>query len=99
MSQSAYSWCGTRLHLILKDDIAAAYNRAQDAFQAAQRNHVAIHGTKWDPLNEPILMDWTKEEMKAWEDVAKIVNLISEVNGGGIDIPEEEMTTDHLIKL
>ena len=98
MPQSAYSWSGTRLHLVLEDDFAAAYNRAQDAFQEAQQHHKEIHGTPWDPT-EPILMKWTKDEQKAWDGIARIINLLSEVNGGGIDIPEEEMTSEYLIKL
>jgi hypothetical protein len=96
--QSAYSWMGSRLHLILEDDIARAYNRAQEAWYGAQENHKKVHGKEWEPENEPLLIDMTDEERKAWNDIAKIINLLGEINGG-LDIPEEELTSDHLEKV
>ena len=34
--QSVYSMCGSRLHLILKDEVADGYNRFAVAFEIAQ---------------------------------------------------------------
>ena len=96
--QSAYSWMGSRIHLVLEDDIAAAYNRAQDAWFAAQREHKETHGRPWDPI-EPLFIHLTAAERKAYDDIGRIINLLVEVNGSGLDIPEEELTSDYLVKL
>lgn len=97
--QSVYSWMGTPLHLVLEDDVATDYNRAQDAFIAAQERHLAIHGKRWDPITEPLQIDWTPQEAKAWDDIARVVNLLVEINGGGLDIPDEQITSDKMVKL
>lgn len=97
MTQSTYSWMGTRIHLVLEDEFAEAYNRAQDAFQNAQLDHKERTGQQWTG-HEPIRIDWTDEESKAWDGFARIINLIIEVNGP-LDIPESEVTSDYLVKL
>lgn len=99
MTQSYYSWMGTRLHLLLEDDLAEAYNRAQVVYFEAQDRHLERTGLKWDPVSEPLLIHWTEEEQLAWDKLARIVNLLVEVNGGSLSIPEEEMSSDYLIKL
>lgn len=97
--QSAYSWCGSRIHLVLKDEVADAYNRFQKAFFDAQTKHRETHGTQWDPMNEPLLIDYEENDKEIWDKIGNIINLMVEVNGGGLDIPEEEMTDDYLVKL
>ena len=98
MSQSAYSWMGTRIHLVLEDDFANAYNRAQEGFFQAQRDFEAQHGTKWTGF-ERIGMPWTNEELNAWNGIADVINLLVKLNGGSLNIPESEVTSDFLIKL
>jgi len=97
--QSAYSLYGSRIHLVLNDDVADAYNRANDAWLKAQKDHEIRTGSKWNPKNESLLIDWTDAEQKAFNGIARIMNLIIEVNGEGLDIPEEEITSDYLVKL
>ena len=96
--QSAYSWMGTRIHLVLEEEIADAYNRAQDAWYKAQDDHKIRTGARWDPHTEPLLINWTDAEKKAYDDIGRIINLLAKVNGG-LDIPEEEITDDYLVKL
>lgn len=96
--QSAYSWMGTRLHLVLEDDLADAYNRAQDAFELAQKAHKERTGVQWNP-DEKLWITWTKKESEAWDGVAGLVNHLIDLNGGALDIPEEEMTSYYLVKL
>lgn len=98
MTQSTYSWMGSPLHLVFEDDIANAYNRAQDAFKEAQREYKARTGSEWTG-HEPILMNWTPEEQSAWNNVAALVNLLIEINGGSLDIKEEDCTSDYLVKV
>lgn len=98
MAQYTYSWMGSPLHLVLEEDLANAYNRAQEAFSEAQRRYKFRNGTEWTGL-EPLLMNWTPEEQKAWNDIAGLINLLIEINGGGLDIPEEQCTTDFFVKL
>lgn len=96
--QSAYSFYGSRLHLILEDDVAEGYNRNAKAFYDAQINHKERTGTKWNPL-EPLWMVTNDADQKAYDDVARLMNLLIEINGGSLEITEEEMTSDYLVKL
>lgn len=99
MTQSAYSFLGSRLHLVLENEVADAYNRFTDAFFEAQKKHQELHGVQWDPVNEPILLEWQGNDKEIWEKVGAIINSLSELNGGGIDLPEQECTSDYLVKL
>ncbi len=96
--QSAYSWMGSRLHLVLEDDVADTWNQAQDAFFAAQKRHEAVHGTKWTG-DEPLEIYWSNDSAEIWNKIADLINLLIEMNGGELDILEEEITSDYLIKL
>jgi hypothetical protein len=96
--QSTYSFMGSKLHLILEDEVAEGYNRMQDAWFAAQRKHKEVHGVQWDPLT-PLLIEFDDADKAAWDAIGSLINLLVEVNGGGIDMPEEEMTSDYLVKL
>jgi hypothetical protein len=96
--QFAYSWMGTRIHFVLEEEVADAYNRAQDAWYAAQRDHHEYHERKWNPQTEPIAIKWSDAERNAFNDVGHIINLLGKLNGG-LDIPEEEITSDYLVKL
>lgn len=95
--QSNYSLFGSRLTIPLPDDVAAAYNRATQAFIDAQANHEKMTGSKWTP-DQPIAITWTPEEQTAFDQVGQIINLFGELFGG-IECPEEEMTSDSLIKM
>lgn len=96
--QSVYSWMGSRIHLVIEDDVANAYNRAQDAFITAQANYMETTGTEWTG-KESLWMNWTDEEQTAWNGVAAVINDLVKLNGGSLDIPEEETTTTYLVKL
>jgi hypothetical protein len=96
--QSAYSYYGSRLHLILEDEVADSFNRFQQAWFDAQTNHEATHGTRWDP-SEPLLIDFEESDKLAWDNVGRIINLLIEVNGSGLELTEEEITDDFLVKL
>jgi hypothetical protein len=95
--QSAYSYNGTRIHLVIDDDVAAAYNRAQDAFFEAQKLHKQLTGSDWTPT-DMLRINWTDEEQKAWNGVAAVINAMCALNGDGIDVADE-MTSDYLVKL
>jgi hypothetical protein len=96
--QSAYSFMGSRLHLVLEDDVADAFNRMQDAWFDAQKNHKEKIGTEWNPA-EPLLIDCAREDTDVWNKIGSLINLLIEINGGSLHIPEEEMTSDYLVKL
>lgn len=99
MSQSTYAVYGSPLHLILEDSLAEAWNRAQKAFFDAQVNHKVRYDREWDPVNESLLIKWTDEEQKAYDDIARLINLLIEINGGSLDLFLEQMTSDYLVKL
>jgi hypothetical protein len=96
--QSYYSFYGSPLHLILEDEIATAYNRRAKQFYDAQKRHEETHGKKWDP-SEPLLMEVDEEAQLAWDKVGSVINLLAEINGGGLQIAEDATTSDYLIKL
>jgi hypothetical protein len=96
--QSVYSVCGSRLHLILDDEVADGYNRFAVAFQVAQEEHMAKTGTLWDPY-QPLWSDVNEKDLAAYNAVGGLMNQLIEINGGSLDIPEEEMTSSLLIKL
>lgn len=95
--QSYYSVYGTRLHLLLEDEFAANYNRAQDAFAEAQKAHKDTTGQNWQ--GEQMWIYWTDAEQNAFNKFADLLNLLIEVNGGSLELKEEDLTSMHLIKL
>lgn len=97
-TQSTYSWMGTKLHLVLDDGLAGAYNRATTAFFEAQKNHKLAYGTSWHPT-DPLAVSWTEEEQNAWNNMAEFINSLVALNGGFLDITEEEMTSNYLEKI
>ena len=96
--QSLYSVYGTKIHLLLEDEFAANYNRAQDALIEAQKQFLTTTGQQWTGLEE-IYVEWSKEERSAFNDFADLMNKLIELNGGSIDIREEDMQSDYLVKL
>ena len=96
--QHTYSYLGSPLHLVLEDKIAEGYNRITDAFLTAQKLFKEQYGVNWTP-DLPIELEFEKEDMVAYDNVGRIINLLVEINGGGIDIPEEQCTSDHLIRV
>jgi hypothetical protein len=99
MAQSYYSWCGTRLHLLLDDDLARNYNRSQVAFIDAQIEHRKTNGRDWRPSEEYLDVGWAEEERNAFNAISEIINLLVKINGGTLNITEAEMTTHKLVKL
>lgn len=97
--QSAYSWYGSRIHLVLEDEIADAYNRYLKAWYEAQVRHKEVHGKKWEPDNEPLRIKCNNRDKEIYDEVNEIIHKLVKVNGGGLDIPEEELTSDYLVKL
>lgn len=98
MSQSTYAFLGSRLHLVLDDKVAEAYNRYSDNFIQAQFDHEARTGSKWTP-DQPLWMEKDDEAADAWGKIGALVNQLIEINGGSLDLPEEECTADDLVKL
>jgi len=97
--QSYYSYMGSPLHLILEDELAEAFNRRLKQFFDAQIQHLETHGRKWDPETEPLLMAKDDEAQEAYDKVGRVINLLVEINGGGLHIPEEQLPDDYLVKL
>lgn len=96
MAQHAYSWNGSRIHFVLEESVADAYNRAADKWIWSQKRHREIHGKDWNPT-EPLESNLTKEELEVWNNVAEVFKVLVKLNGGGFDIPDEELTTDGFV--
>lgn len=97
--QSYYSYYGSRLHLILEDEIADGFNRFLKSFYQAQSRHNEVHGQRWDPDNEALSIRTNDKDKAAYDAVGEVIKLLVKINGGGLDIPEEELTSDYLVKL
>lgn len=97
MSQSIYSVYGTRIHLMLDDEFAKNYNVAVDAFNEAQKNYMIRHQSAWN--GEPLWVDWTDEAHAAYNDFADLMNHMIKLNGGALDIKEEDLVNGYLTKV
>jgi hypothetical protein len=95
--QSYYSVYGTPLHLIFEDEFAANYNRAQDAFTEATKRFKEATGYDWK--GQDLIIDWTDEEQKAFNEFADLLNLLVKINGGSLDMTVDDMTSNKLEKL
>jgi hypothetical protein len=98
MTQHAYAFLGSRLHLVLEEKIADGYNRFVDAFDKAQFDYRKDNGFPWNP-SSPLEIDCTPEDNAAWNAVGSIINLMCEVNGTGLDIPQAECTSVYLVRI
>jgi len=97
MSQSYYSVYGTPLHLLLDDEFAANYNAAQRAFFEAQVKFNETSKTTW--AGEPLNINWTEEHRRVYNQFAELMNSMIDMAGGALELGEEEMTSDFLVKL
>lgn len=96
--QYMYSYFGSRLHLLLDEEVANTWNRAQQKFFDAQTNHKERTGRDWTQ-NETLAIDWTKEEATVWNGFSEFMNHYIAFAGGHLEIREEDMTEDFLIKV
>lgn len=92
--QSIYSFYGSQLHLILDDEVAERYNRVAVAFA-----NVDAKSVQANPTNLIWLEGVDDDDMTAWNAIADLINKLIEINGGSLDIPEEEMPYNYLVKL
>jgi len=93
--QSVYSVYGSKLHLILPDDFAEAYNRAHEKFMKA--NPVSVDLSKSTVL---VSVDMTQEERDAFNKFAALLNHLIEVNGGAMAyMTEKDCLSDFLVKV
>ena len=92
--QSTYSFYGSKLHLILEDEVAERYNRVSVAFANVNAEELQANPDK------PFWLKGIEDvDMEAWNGVADVINKLIEINGGSLDIPEEEILYNCLVKL
>lgn len=97
-AQSVYSFFGSPLQLVLDDGLAERYNRFIREFLDAQIRHREKYGKQWEPHNS-LQMNTSTKDMKAYHVIGKLMNYIIEINGGGLDLPEEQCVSDFLEKI
>jgi hypothetical protein len=97
-TQSVYSFFGSPLQLILDDGIAERYNRFIKEFLDAQFRYAEKHGKRWEPHNS-LPMKTSPKDLKAYSIVGKLMNYMIGINGGSMDLPEEQCVSDFLEKL
>lgn len=90
--QHTYSLYGSPLRLVLEEKVADGYNRVHLGFIEAQKKFKEEYGTPWN-AELPIEIDASPEDLKAYDDIAKLLNLLIEINGGSLDLSEEQCPT------
>lgn len=95
---STYTWMGSPIHVVLDDEIADAFNRAQAAFFAAQLDYKERTGSEWTG-HEVLEMNWTPEEQRVWNAFGSVINALVDLNGGSIPITVEDCPSDYLEKV
>lgn len=65
----------------ISDKLASRYNEAVKEFFKAQVRFNQKWGRKWDPVNDPILIKWSRQQKKAWADFAKIFDKVNAQQG------------------
>lgn len=58
----------------ISDKLATNYNAAVEQFFKAQTRFNQKFGRRWDPIKDPIVVKWTKKQLKAWNQFAGIMN-------------------------
>lgn len=96
--QYTYSLYGSPLHLILEEKVAEGYNRVHLGFIEAQKKFKEEYGIQWNP-DLPFELNASAEDLKAYDDIANLLNLLIEINGGVLDISEEQCTTATLDRI
>lgn len=96
--QHTYSYLGSPLHLVLEDEIADGFNRFHKAFMVAQVTFKEEYGVNWTPDRPPSIR-FNPKDKEAFDNVGRVINLLAEINGGGIEIPEEQCTSDYLVRV
>lgn len=94
--QKIYSYYGSPLHFPLEVEIAERFNRFVKAFYAAQLRFKEENGRPWTPDETLKFENVSKKDEEAYNNVGKVINLLVKINGGGLDITEEQMTSDYL---
>lgn len=79
----------------IPDNLAEYYNQALTAFFKAQEQFKRKHNRVWDPATEPIKVDWSRKQRKAWNTFARVFN---EVNNAKGPFHENDLMEDFLVK-
>lgn len=81
-SESTYSFgAESPMKFQIPDKLAENYNAAAGEFFQAQRRFLQKFGREWNPTTEPISLNWTKDQKKAWAEFAKIFDKVNAENG------------------
>lgn len=96
MTKSVYSFgAESPLKFTLSDALAKNYNLAVEEFFRARQRFNQKFNHPWDPTENPITIRWTKDQQKAWDEVAAILTQAIE-NAGGFHATE--IMDDYLVK-
>jgi hypothetical protein len=96
--QSVYSWMGTPIQLLLEEEVAEGYNRFLNAFFEAQREHKVRTGSDWTGV-EPLYIECEEKDQEIYNAVGEIINQLIKLNGGSLNISEEQCTSDFFVKV
>lgn len=79
----------------ISDQLAQRYNEAVDKFFKAQQRFNQKFGRPWDPAADPIEINWTRKQRKAWDEFAGVMNRQLTANG---PYHYNDIMDDYLVK-
>lgn len=83
------------IKLEIPDKMATLYNEAADQWFKTQRRFDQKFGRPWDPKTDPIKLDWTHKQKKAWANVAEVFNKVLAEKG---PFHENDIMDDFLVR-
>jgi hypothetical protein len=96
MKTETYSYgTDSPMKLELSPKTAEAYNEAVKKYLNAQRRFLQKVGRTWNPETDPIKLNWTRKQAKAWNEVARVVKVVAEKDG---PFHANEIKNDFLVK-
>jgi hypothetical protein len=96
MGKSTWSFgAESPMKFTIPDELANLYNEAVAQYFKAQEQFKRKHNRRWDPINDPILIDWTRKQSKAWNEFANIFNTVNAHDG---PFHENDIMDDFLVK-
>jgi len=88
---------GSPMVILLEEHVADGYNHFVEAFLKAQTDYKEKHGTEWDPSTS-ILIDVSEQDQRHYNEVAGLMNMLIDINQGALNITEEDIKSDFLIR-
>ena len=79
----------------ISDKLAKNYNEAVAEFFKAQQRFNQKFGRRWNPQTDPIRLKWSKKQLRAWNEFARIFDRVTKEQG---PFHINDIADDYLVK-